>query len=81
MGSGLWRTEAEGRLAAENGSHLLIVSKEASQAHYLIFRHCTQVGTPVLLASGTKDSVRLAMAAAERASQRLQEVSCQDPLR
>jgi hypothetical protein len=77
MGSDLWRLESEGRLAADNASHLLIVSKDATQAHYLIFRRSTRGEPQVLLASGTKDNVQLAMAAAQRASQRLQDVSRQ----
>jgi len=68
-----WKEEVEGTLTARYNHHMAVVCRDAIQAHFLIFKYSREEAVPILLKSGTKDSVRSAIEAAEQAAHRLEE--------
>jgi len=71
MASDVWRYEADRRLVANHDHYLLVVTHDKLQSHYLIFQRSNEMVPPVLVLSGTRESVRLAMEAAEQTVYRL----------
>jgi hypothetical protein len=69
----LWRADRDGELTAESGELSLVVRTVNGFARFLVLRPVMGVEPhpKALVASGTEEDVRSAMAAAERTAERL----------
>ena len=73
LGLGLWKLEDDGMLSLEDGDLRLLVQQKSGSALFLVRQHCMErpAHPLALVASGVRDSVREAMADAEKAAARL----------